>query len=224
MDKRILVVDDEGDIVKMLRDYFQMLGYQVGCAYGGREALDKLKSPWDLVLLDINMPDLDGLTVCRRVRDYISCPILFLTARVEEEDRVRGLLLGGDDYIAKPFSLDELGARVSAHLRREERVRTANRVRFEADLSINYSAKLVEAGGAAVPLAKKEYEIVEFLSLNAGQVFDKERIYERLWGWDGQGDSAVVAEHIRRIRAKLQAAGAQSHIQTVWGLGYKWVR
>ena len=224
MDKRILVVDDEGDIVKMLRDYFQMLGYQVGCAYGGREALDKLKSPWDLVLLDINMPDLDGLTVCRRVRDYISCPILFLTARVEEEDRVRGLLLGGDDYIAKPFSLDELGARVSAHLRREERVRTANRVRFEADLSINYSAKLVEAGGAAVPLTKKEYEIVEFLSLNAGQVFDKERIYERLWGWDGQGDSAVVAEHIRRIRAKLQAAGAQSHIQTVWGLGYKWVR
>lgn len=224
MDKRILVVDDEEDIVRMLRDYFQMLGYQVGCAYGGREALDKLKSPWDLVLLDINMPDLDGLTVCRRVRDYISCPILFLTARVEEEDRVRGLLLGGDDYIAKPFSLDELGARVSAHLRREERVRTANRVRFEADLSINYSAKLVEAGGAAVPLAKKEYEIVEFLSLNAGQVFDKERIYERLWGWDGQGDSAVVAEHIRRIRAKLQAAGAQSHIQTVWGLGYKWVR
>ena len=224
MDKRILVVDDEEDIVRMLRDYFQMLGYQVGCAYGGREALDKLKSPWDLVLLDINMPDLDGLTVCRRVRDYISCPILFLTARVEEEDRVRGLLLGGDDYIAKPFSLDELGARVSAHLRREERVRTANRVRFEADLSINYSAKLVEAGGAAVPLTKKEYEIVEFLSLNAGQVFDKERIYERLWGWDGQGDSAVVAEHIRRIRAKLQAAGAQSHIQTVWGLGYKWVR
>lgn len=224
MDKRILVVDDEEDIVRMLRDYFQMLGYQVGCAYGGREALDKLKSPWDLVLLDINMPDLDGLTVCRRVRDYISCPILFLTARVEEEDRVRGLLLGGDDYIAKPFSLDELGARVSAHLRREERVRTANRVRFEADLSINYSAKLVEVGGAAVPLAKKEYEIVEYLSLNAGQVFDKERIYERLWGWDGQGDSAVVAEHIRRIRAKLQAAGAQSHIQTVWGLGYKWVR
>lgn len=224
MDKRILVVDDEADIVRMLRDYFQMLGYQVGCAYGGREALDKLKSPWDLVLLDINMPDLDGLTLCRRVRDYISCPILFLTARVEEEDTVRGLLVGGDDYIAKPFSLDQLGARVSAHLRREERSRATNQVRFEADLSINYSAKTVDVEGATVPLAKKEYEIVEFLSMNAGQVFDKERIYERLWGWDGQGDSAVVAEHIRRIRAKLQAAGAQSHIQTVWGLGYKWVR
>lgn len=224
MDKRILVVDDEADIVRMLRDYFQMLGYQVGCAYGGREALDKLKSPWDLVLLDINMPDLDGLTLCRRVRDYISCPILFLTARVEEEDTVRGLLVGGDDYIAKPFSLDQLGARVSAHLRREERSRATNQVRFEVDLSINYSAKTVDVEGATVPLAKKEYEIVEFLSMNAGQVFDKERIYERLWGWDGQGDSAVVAEHIRRIRAKLQAAGAQNHIQTVWGLGYKWVR
>ena len=224
MDKRILVVDDEEDIVRMLRDYFQMLGYQVGCAYGGREALDKLKSPWDLVLLDINMPDLDGLTLCRRVRDYISCPILFLTARVEEEDTVRGLLVGGDDYIAKPFSLDQLGARVSAHLRREERSRATNQVRFEVDLSINYSAKTVDVEGATVPLAKKEYEIVEFLSMNAGQVFDKERIYERLWGWDGQGDSAVVAEHIRRIRAKLQAAGAQNHIQTVWGLGYKWVR
>lgn len=224
MAKRILVVDDEPDIVGMLKDYLEMTGYQVGCAYGGREALDKLKTPYDLVLLDINMPDMDGLTVCKRVRDYLTCPILFLTARVEEEDKVRGLLVGGDDYIVKPFSLDELGARVQAHLRREERSRNPSQVRFEGDLSINYSAKTVEAGGTIIPLAKKEFEIVEFLSMNAGQVFDKERIYERLWGWDGQGDSAVVAEHIRRIRVKLQEAGAQNHIQTVWGMGYKWVR
>ena len=224
MAKRILVVDDEPDIVGLLKDYFEMMGYRVGCALSGREALEKMKSPWDLVLLDINLPDIDGLTVCKRVRDYLSCPILFLTARVEDEDKVRGLLVGGDDYIAKPFSLDELGARVKAHLRREERARVASQVRFESDLAINYSAKTVEANGQIIPLAKKEYEIVEFLSMNAGQVFDKERIYERLWGWDGQGDSAVVAEHIRRIRVKLQEAGASSHIQTVWGLGYKWVR
>ena len=217
MRKKLLVVDDEFDIVNMLRDYFEMSGYDVLTALSGAEALEKLRLQPDMILLDINMPDMDGLEVCKRIRNHVSCPILFLTARVDDTDKITGFRVGGDDYVVKPFSLDELGARVEAHLRRDDRQASRSRMRFEDDLVIDYSEQ-------QIPLAKKEFDIIEFLSLNSGQVFDKERIYERLWSWDSEGDSAVVAEHIRRIRAKLSGAGSRTHVETVWGVGYKWVK
>lgn len=196
-------------------------------AGNGMEALKKAEQQPDLILLDVNMPGPDGMEVCARMRDYVPCPILFLTARIEDADKIAGFRAGGDDYILKPFSLEALGARVEAHLRREERARSAKSgrtaVRFSGELVVDYGARRVCLNGRDAGLAPKEFDIVELLSMNAGQVFDKERIYERVWGYDAEGDSAVVAEHVRRIRAKLAALGANSHLETVWGVGYKWV-
>lgn len=150
--------------------------------------------------------------------------ILFLTARIEENDKVQGFSVGGDDYIVKPFSLVELEARVQAHLRREERHQTNTKVKFSGELLIDYSERTVYIQNQPIGLVKKEFDIVELLSQNAGQVFDKERIYERVWGYDSEGDSSVVAEHIRRIRTKIAAYTNKSYIETVWGCGYKWIR
>lgn len=219
----ILVVDDEPDVVALLKDYFEINGYRVLTAADGSEALRQAGKQPDLILLDINMPKIDGLEVCRKIRDFVSCPILFLTAKVEEEDKIHGFQAGGDDYIVKPFGIEELQARVEAHIRRDRRQIHRNAAHFEDDLVIDYSAKAVYAGEQQIPLAKKEFEILELLSVHPGQVFDKERIYERLWGYDGEGDASVVAEHIRRIRVKLAEAGSHPHICTVWGMGYKWV-
>lgn len=223
MDK-ILIVDDERDIVDLLERYFRRMGYAILTASNGREAIAQAANKPDVILLDVNMPEMDGLEVCRRIREYVVCPILFLTARVEDEDKVRGFAAGGDDYVVKPFSLEELGARVAAHIRREKRHFSAPDVKLDGDLSINYSERTVRFRGQDVSLAPKEFDILEFLSQNMGQVFTRERIYERVWGYDGEGDSAVVAEHIRRIRVKFAACGAKSYIETVWGCGYKWVK
>ena len=145
-----------------------------------------------------------------------------MTARIEDRDKVKGFSVGGDDYVVKPFSLVELEARVQAHLRREGRRQNQARVKFSGELLIDYSERAVYLKGQNVGLAKKEFDIVELLSQNGGQVFDKERIYERVWGYDSEGDSSVVAEHIRRLRAKLAALTDKTYIETVWGCGYKW--
>ena len=219
---RILVADDEPDVLSLLKDYFEINGYEVITAENGKAVLDKIKINPDIILLDINMPDMDGISVCKAIRDYVSCPILFLTARVEDCDKINGFASGGDDYIIKPFSIDELGARVMAHIRREHRSESVSNVRFYGEISIDYSAKTISIRGIKIKFARKEFEIIELLSLNTGQVFDKERIYEKIWGYDAEGNASVVAEHIRRIRAKL---GNESyHIETVWGIGYKWVK
>lgn len=221
MPHRLLVVDDEPDVLALLRDTFTMQGYLVSCAADGEQALAAAGQQPDLILLDVNMPGMDGMEVCRRIRAHVACPILFLTARVEDADKIRGFAAGGDDYVTKPFSIDELCARVAAHLRRQQRATAAARVTFAGELAIDYAACAVTLCGQAIPLARKEYEILAFLAQNAGQVFDKERIYEALWGYDSEGSASVVAEHIKRLRRKLGSAG--DHIQTVWGLGYKWV-
>ena len=224
MHDKILIVDDEKDIVAMLGSFFESKGFFVLSAANGAEALKQVERQPDIILLDINMPELDGLEVCRRIRDYISCPILFLTARIEDTDKVKGFAVGGDDYIVKPFSLMELEARVRAQLRREARHNFEAQVRFSGDLTIDYAERCLFLAGKRVGLAKKEFEIVELLSQNPGQVFDKERIYERIWGYDSRGESSVVAEHIRRIRAKLAAHTDRIYIETVWGCGYKWLK
>ncbi len=222
MSYQLLVVDDEQDIVAMLRDLFLMKGYRVLAAGSGEEALRLCGQSPDLILLDVNMPGMDGFSLCRRIRDFVSCPILFLTARVEDADKLSGFAAGGDDYIVKPFSSEELLARVKAHLRREERLRGESHVKFDGGLAIDYGRRCLFQNGEPVKLAKKEFDIVELLSMHPSQVFDREHIYESVWGWDSEGDNAVVAEHIRRIRAKLSAAGCGERIETVWGVGYKW--
>lgn len=221
MRQRLLIVDDEQGITEMMASYFSR-HYDVLTAYSGTEALKKIESRPDLILLDINMPGMDGLTLCQKIREFVACPILFLTARVEPADKINGFQVGADDYIVKPFDLDELGARVAAHLRREQRHKSNTTVRFFGDLAIDYSARTAAVAGESIAFSKREFDIVELLSLNAGQVFDRERIYETIWGMDGDGSSDTVMEHIRKIRAKLAAHTLHSYIETVWGCGYKW--
>jgi len=222
---KILIVDDEPGITDMIREYFEP-EYEVYTADSGEEAIKKLSVKPDLILLDINMPKMDGLEVCRKIRGFVTCPILFLTARVESPDKITGFQAGADDYIVKPFELDELGARVAAHLRREQRTldnRAAGRaVRFFGELAVDYGTRSVSVNGNLVLLTKREFDILELLSKNMGQVFDRERIYDMIWGIDGEGNSGTVMEHIRKLRAKLAEHTLHSYIETVWGCGYKW--
>ena len=220
MNDTIMVIDDEQMILDMLRDQFETEQYRVITAKSSEEALRKLNGQPDIILLDINMPGMDGLELCRIIRDHVTCPILFLTARIEEADCVAGLRAGGDDYIMKPFSLAELMARVEAHLRRENRIQQKISMRGFGDIVVDYAARTVSRNGQAIELSKVEFDIVELLSLHPGQVFNRETIYERVRGFDGTADNTVVKEHIRRIRNKI---GPQ-HIETVWGCGYKWVK
>ncbi len=224
MEGKILIADDETDIVVMLSQFFQGKGYRILTATNGVETLKQVENNPDIILLDINMPGMDGLEVCQRIRDYVSCPILFLTARIEDADKVKGFSVGGDDYIVKPFSLVELEARVKAHLRRETRHSFNTQIKFIDDLTIDYAERCIFYKGNKISLAKKEFDIVELLSVNSGQVFDRERIYEKIWGYDSEGDSSVVAEHIRRIRTKIAAFTEKGYIETVWGCGYKWIK
>lgn len=223
MNEKIMVVDDEKGVVTIMKKYFEMSGYQVITAYSGQEALKKMSCLPDIVLLDINMPDMDGLTVCQSIREYITCPILFLTARIETTDKIKGFSAGADDYIVKPFDLDELGARVAAHLRRENRKQEQSTLRFFNDMVIDYAKREISISGTRVSLSKKEFDIVELLSINAGQVFDRERIYDTVWGLEGDGNSDTIMEHIRKIRAKFSALSLHNYIETVWGVGYKWI-
>lgn len=222
MTEKIMLVDDEKGIVAIMQNYFEMAGFQVITAYSGKEALKKISCQPDIILLDINMPDIDGLAVCQSIREHITCPILFLTARIETADKIKGFSVGADDYIVKPFDLDELGARVTAHLRRENRKQEQSIVKFFSNLTIDYTKREITIDGASISLSKKEYDIVELLSVNPGQVFDRERIYETVWGLEGDGNSDTIMEHIRKIRAKFAALTLHSYIETVWGVGYKW--
>lgn len=220
----ILIVDDEADIVSTLEDYFLYNNYTVLTAANGIEAIEKAGKQPDLILLDINMPDIDGLEVCAKIRDFVHCPILFLTARVENSDKIKGSGMGGDDYIVKPFSLEELGARVAAHLRRERRKGETPKVRFDNNLAIDYTERRLYYNKKEISFAKKEFDIIELLSSHPGQIFSKERIYELVWDYDSEGEPSVVAEHIRRIRTKLATEGIKQYVETVWGVGYKWAK
>lgn len=225
MSKKILIVDDEIDLSTMLKRYFELNGYKISVAENGLQAIEKAGNQPDLILLDINMPDIDGLEVCRRIRDFVSCPILFLTARIEDQDKLKGFSVGGDDYIVKPFSIEELGARVDAHLRREERQQNKQmRTKFDGDLIIDYTAKEIYYMGKLIPLLPREFEIVELLSSYPGQLFSKDRIFDHIWNMDSNADVSVIMEHISKIRAKFAKAGCKPYIQTVWGSGYKWVK
>ena len=221
---RILIVDDEKMITELLTDHLQDCGYETLAANSAGEAVSLLQKQPDLIILDINMPGMDGLELCRSIREHIVCPILFLTAWVTEQDKVNGLQYGGDDYITKPFSLNELSARVAAHLRRDARSRNRPSVLTSHGLIVNLSERTVSFQGVEIPFSKREFDLIEFLVTNPGQVFDRERIYEAVWGYDAEGDNNVIKEYVRKIRAKLREATGQDHIETVWGVGYKWNR
>lgn len=221
MKPTLLIVDDERGIVDTMKAYFSPQ-YEVLTACNGQEAVQKAERQPDLILLDINMPGMDGLAVCQTIRAHVACPILFLTARIESADQIIGFQAGADDYILKPFDLDELAARIAAHLRREQRRISPSNLRFFGECAVDYSARTVTVHGEDVPLSRREFDILELLSLNAGQVFDRERIYETVWGIDGDGSSDTVMEHVRKIRAKLARHTLHSYIETVWGCGYKW--
>lgn len=223
MKYKILIIDDEEMILSMMEKCLQEKFF-VYTADNAQNALKLLSIMPDIILLDINMPEMDGLELCQRIRSHIFCPIIFLTARVEEQDVIKGLSVGGDDYIIKPFSMDELSARISAHLRREERKSVASNLRFDEELVINYGSHTVFYGEVPLEFSNKEFEIIRLLSQNAGMVFDRETIYEKLWGYDGEGDSIVVKEHIRKIRGKLAAYTDKNYIETVWGVGYRWAK
>lgn len=216
----ILAVDDDPAMLQLIRRVLEKDQHRVTLVSDANAVPDMNFSNCDLILLDIMMPGLDGFELCRRIRSRVDCPILFLTAKTQESDIVRGLGLGADDYIIKPFGTAELRARVNAHLRRDTRER--KNAFSVSGIVFQLNAKEAEAQGEKLPLTKSEYEICEYLALHHGQTFTREQIYEAVFGFDGESDSSVISTHIKNIRGKL-AARKLAPIETVWGVGYKWV-
>ena len=223
---RILLLEDDESLADGLIYSLEKKEYDVQLSGNVREAKQLLgEKEYDLLLLDVALPDGTGFEVCEMLRAKGNqTPIIFLTASDDEIHVIRGLDSGGDDYITKPFRMDELLARISAHLRREERKGTAENLRFDEELMIDYNSRTVFYGKEQLDFSNKEFEIIRFLSQNAGMVFDRETIYEKLWGYHGEGDSIVVKEHIRKIRNKLSVYTDKNYIETVWGVGYKWAK
>lgn len=224
----ILIVDDDTDLVMLLKDKLEAKGNEVLTACDGRTGIELSRKQPDLIILDVMMPGADGFDVCRAIRDEVLCPILFLSARQSESDQIKGLTLGGDEYITKPFRLQELMAKIEANLRREKRSQYISQESkrsklYFGPLCLDMRERSIRLDGREIDLTRREYDIVELLALHAGQVFSREQIYERIWGYDGEGDSATVVERIKIIRAKLAAvAPKREFIATVWGIGYKW--
>lgn len=216
---RILVIDDDADILTLMKNTLQLQNYLVETFVSANQVDRSKLADYDLILLDIMMPDVDGLSFCRGIRNLVDCPILFLTAKSQEADVVTGLSYGADDYICKPFGVQELLARVDAHLRRERREHHASLVL--EPIRFDLSAKRVTAKGKKLDLTKSEYEICELLAKRRGQVFSKDQLYDYLYAYEERGTPAAIAEHIKNIRAKFRTIGLEP-IETVWGIGYKW--
>lgn len=224
MKNRILVVDDDPDILNMLIRFFSGYSphYLLDTAVDGEHALAQVTKSPDLILLDVNLPDIDGFSLIGKIRQVTSVPIIFLTARISDQDKIRGLSSGGDDYVVKPFSLGELAARINAHLRRETTPKYQDQIAVFGQIIINFSAKTVTANSRQLDLALKQFQLIELLSQNPNQVFSREQLYEKIWGYDADGNSHVIAEHIRRIRNQFEQSGVIIPIETVWGVGYRW--
>jgi DNA-binding response OmpR family regulator len=219
----VLIADDEKNIVQLARMYLQAEGFTVETASNGQEALDKVKQARpDLLVLDLMMPDLDGWDVCRRLRKESDLPIIMLTARSDDVDKIVGLELGADDYMTKPFNARELVARIKAVLRRYAVGKTPEKVLQVGDLRIDSERHEVTVGDRTVELRPKEFELLTTLARNPGVVFDRERLLKLAWGYDYYGDSRTVDVHVTWLREKLRESTAR--IQTVWGVGYKLVQ
>ncbi|MBO0413427.1 response regulator transcription factor [Enterococcus hulanensis] len=221
--KKILIIDDERDLLETFADYFQLMGYFVYTADNGLAGLKQLKHQPDIIILDVNMPEMDGFELCAAIREQITCPIVFLSAKEDEESRLEGLRIGGDDYLVKPVSLKELALRIEAHLRRETRKQATRKIAYFEELMIDYDQKNLQFRNQEIHLTKVEFAIVELLSKHPGRAFSKDEIYQHLWDWDKLGDAAIITEHVRRIRKKIADYSSIDVIQTVWGVGYKWI-
>jgi len=218
----VLIADDEKNIVQLARMYLQAEGFSVDTAANGREALDKVRQGRpDLLVLDLMMPEVDGWEGCRRLRKESDLPIIMLTARGDDVDKIVGLELGADDYMTKPFNARELVARVKAVLRRYSAGKSPERVLQVGDLRIDPERHEVTIGGRSIDLRPKEFELLTTLARNPGVVFDRERLLKLAWGYDYYGDSRTVDVHVTWLREKLRDSSAR--IQTVWGVGYKLV-
>ena len=221
---RILVADDDVNVHQSLNAYFRREGYQMLSAYNGEEALAFVrKYRPDIMLLDIMMPKMDGLMVCREARKDSNVPIIMLSAKGDEFDKLLGLELGADDYITKPFSPREVVARIKAVLRRIHELTESSKGSHlvAGNLDIDMSAFIVKLGDEVIPCTPKEIEILWTLAGNPGMVFSREHLLQSIWGYDFLGDTRAVDSHIKRIRAKLCRPGNNWDIKTVWGVGYR---
>ncbi len=224
--QRILIIEDDEAIAAIERDYLEIDGFSVEIAPDGESGLTRgLSGQFDLILLDLMLPRLDGFAVCRRLREALDIPILMVTARQEDIDKIRGLGLGADDYIEKPFSPSVLVARVKSHLSRYARLTGAPRARHQISLGglcVDTDTRRVTVEGREIELKNREYELLLFLMQNPDVVFSRETLYERIWGMDAMGDNATVAVHINRLREKMENDPSNPrYIQTVWGAGYR---
>ncbi|KIL40313.1 transcriptional regulator [Gordoniibacillus kamchatkensis] len=224
--KRILIVEDEKLIAELERDYLEMSGFQADIAGDGEQGLQlALGGEYDLVVLDVMLPAVNGFDVCKQIREKRDIPILMVTAKKEDIDVIRGLGLGADDYITKPFKPGELVARVKAHLARYERL-IGNKQRKEEirirGLGIDAGARRVFLHDREIALTPKEFELLHFLAVNPNHVFSKDELFEKIWGMDALGDAQTVTVHIRKLREKIELGPSNSeYIETVWGAGYR---
>lgn len=215
----IFVIDDEKDICKLIENALTKDGHTVTCKNSAQGVSANDFKRYDLILLDVMMPNVDGFTFCREIRSDVDIPILFLTAKIMDQDVVDGLSLGADDYIKKPFSLSELRARVTAHLRRESRER--HQTLILGHIRFDLSGKKIVINDEPLPFTKSEYEICELLARNRGKVFSLEHILERIFGFDSESDVTAIRVHVKNIRAKFLLYN-ECPIETVWGVGYTW--
>ena len=221
---KVLIADDNRQIVSVLEEYAKKEGFTVTTAYDGEEALNKaLASAFDIILLDVMMPHIDGFGVCREIRKHSAVPIIMVTARGEDFERIMGLDNGADDYIVKPFSPAEVMARIRAVLRRISPDQTLSGQTFAyEDLSINLDEYITKINGHKISLTKKETEILWTLACNKNKVFSRENLLDSLWGYDYYGDTRTVDSHIKRLRTKLDEFPHPAwEIKTIWGVGYK---
>lgn len=230
--KRILIIEDEHVIVEVEKDYLEASGFEVDIAVSGDAGLKKaLEEDFDLIVLDLMLPVTDGFEICRQVRRVKNIPILMVSARKEDIDKIRGLGLGADDYMTKPFSVGELVARVKAHLARYERLtagngngqgtRRAEEIRIRG-IRIDRPSRKVYVHENEVPFTAKEFDLLLYLALHPNRVFGKEELFERIWGLEASGDLATVTVHVGKLREKIEADPSKpQYIETVWGVGYR---
>jgi len=229
--KKILIIEDDIAITEIVSEFLTINGYATTVKTDGLAGLNEaLSMQYDLILLDLMLPSMDGFEICKRIRANITIPILMVTARIEDVDKIRGFGLGADDYISKPFSLPELAARVKANLAQFERVKSTqslahtieDRDLIFGNIRLNPVARRVYVDGVEVMLKMREFDLLFFLMSNPETVFSKEILYERIWGMDAIGDIRTIAVHINRIREKVEKDPQNPvYIQTVWGAGYR---
>ncbi len=220
---KILVVDDEKVIVKGIKYNLEQEGYQVVCAYDGEEAVNLAKdSSIDLILLDVMLPKMDGLTACRTIRSFSNVPIIMLTARSEDIDKILGLEYGADDYITKPFNIREVASRIKAILRRVNPAPKGNSdVLVSGDITLDYNFRRIKVKDKTIELTGKEFDLVDLFVKNPGRVYTRENLLDIAWGVDYPGDVRTVDVHIRRLREKIEENPAEPlYIMTKWGVGY----